>query len=86
MEKEAVKRGRELASRATLTCKKKKTPKKNSSKKMARFARALTGVCLITLFLLVSSQDADAAKRAKKVKADETVTNKVRERRRRKGV
>ena len=53
---------------------------------MARFARALTGVCLITLFLLVSSQDADAAKRAKKVKADETVTNKVRERRSRKGV
>ena len=69
-----------------LLAKKKKTPKKNSSNKMARFARALTGVCLITLFLLVSSQDADAAKRAKKVKADETVTNKVRERRRRKGV
>ena len=46
---------------------------------MARFSRALTGVCLITLFLLVSSQDADAAKKAKKVKADETITNKVRE-------
>ena len=45
---------------------------------MARFARALTGVCLITLFLLVSSQDADAAKKAKKVKADDTITNKVR--------
>ena len=45
---------------------------------MARFSRALTGVCLITLFLLVSSQDADAAKKAKKVKADDTITNKVR--------
>lgn len=86
MEKEAVKRERERACLSSYSCKKKKTPKKNSSKKMARFARALTGVCLITLFLLVSSQDADAAKRAKKVKADETVTNKVRERRRRKGV
>ena len=52
---------------------------------MARFARALTGVCLITLFLLVSSQDADAAKKAKKVKADETVTNKVSSRKRRRG-
>lgn len=88
MEKEAVKRERERACLSSYSYlqKKKKTPKKNSSKKMARFARALTGVCLITLFLLVSSQDADAAKRAKKVKADETVTNKVRERRRRKGV
>ena len=44
-----------------------------------KFSRALTGMCLITLFLLVSSQDADAAKKAKKVKADDTVTNKVRE-------
>ena len=52
---------------------------------MARFSRALTGVCLITLFLLVSSQDADAAKKAKKVKADETITNKVRGGRRREG-
>ncbi len=87
MEKEAVKRERERACLSSYSyLQKKKTPKKNSSKKMARFARALTGVCLITLFLLVSSQDADAAKRAKKVKADETVTNKVRERRRRKGV
>ena len=48
---------------------------------MARVARALTGVCLVTLFLLVSSQDADAAKKAKKVKPDETITNKVREER-----
>ena len=44
-----------------------------------KFSRALTGMCLITLFLLVSSQDADAAKKAKKVMADDTVTNKVRE-------
>jgi len=85
VEKEAVKRERERACLSSYSCKKKKLQKK-TAKKMARFARALTGVCLITLFLLVSSQDADAAKRAKKVKADETVTNKVRERRRRKGV
>jgi len=47
---------------------------------MARFSRALTGLCLVTLFLLVRSQDADAAKKAKKVKADETITNKVSDR------
>lgn len=50
-----------------------------------KLSRALTGVCLITLFLLVSSQDADAAKKAKKVKADETITNKVREQKKRRG-
>jgi len=45
---------------------------------MKTFSRALTGLCLVSLLLLVSGvEDADAAKKAKKVKADTTITNKV---------
>lgn len=46
--------------------------------------RSLTGLCLVSLLLLVSGvEETDAAKKAKKVKADTTITNKVKEKKKR---